>query len=112
MVHPPFYSGNGPDSRVTKMRDNIEPILQHHHIKLVVQGHQHYYSRSEKDGVTYLVLGGGGGPLIKPNSSEPYYVFGKSCFHFARFEISGDEMNIKVVDDRGKLVEQVPAIHK
>jgi hypothetical protein len=111
MVHPPFYSGNGPDNIVTKLRENIEPILQHHHIKLVVQGHQHYYSRSEKDGITYLVLGGGGGPLIKPDSSEPYYVFGKSCYHFARFEISGGEMNIRIVDDRGDLVEQVPTIH-
>ncbi len=111
MVHPPFYSGNGPDSRVTQLRENIEPILQRHHIKLVVQGHQHYYSRSEKDGVTYLVLGGGGAPLIKPNSSEPYYVFGKSCYHFARFEIAGSEMNIRIIDDRGDLVEQVPTIH-
>jgi hypothetical protein len=111
MVHPPLYSGNKPDSQTDKLRENIEPVIRNHNIKLVVQGHQHYYSRSEKDGVTYLLLGGGGGPLIKPDSSMPYYIFGKSCYHFARFEISGSDLNITVIDDRGDLVEQVPTIH-
>jgi hypothetical protein len=111
MIHPPFYSGTGPGDRGKELRDNVEPILRAHHIKLVVQGHVHYYSRSEKDGITYLVLGGGGAPLGTPDPSEPYYVFGKSCYHFARFEISGDEMNIRIIDDAGNLVEQVPTIH-
>jgi hypothetical protein len=111
MVHPPLYSGNKPDKQTDELRKSIEPMLSKHHIKLVVQGHQHYYSRSLKDGVTYILLGGGGGPLVKPDPSMPYYQNGKSCYHFARFVIAGDEMNIKVIDDRGKTVEDVPTIH-
>jgi hypothetical protein len=111
MIHPPLYSGNKPDSQTDEIRKSIEPMLSKHHIKLVVQGHQHYYSRSLKDGVTYILLGGGGGPLVMPDPSMPYYQNGKSCYHFARFVITGDEMNIKVIDDRGKTVEDVPTIH-
>ena len=86
-------------------------------VKLVIQGHDHYYTRSEKDGITYLTLGTGGAnsggkatsydkSYKPPSISHPEVKAAYDnncgsggdlpCFHFVRFEISGSSMNVTV----------------
>jgi acid phosphatase type 7 len=39
------------------------PILKKHKVDLVLSGHDHLYQRGERDGVRYIVTGGGGASL-------------------------------------------------
>jgi acid phosphatase type 7 len=44
-------------------RDRIAPILAKHHVDLLLSGHDHLYQRGERDGLRYIVSGGGGASL-------------------------------------------------
>lgn len=66
--HKPIYtlSNNAPR---TDIRAELEPLLQAHGVKLVLQAHNHGYERFEVDGITYLVAGNGGAPLYDMNEN-------------------------------------------
>lgn len=52
-----------PNSCITKARinrDETHELLNQHGVNLVFQGHAHNYSRHIKDGVSYVITGGGG----------------------------------------------------
>ncbi len=44
--HPAYSSGGGRDNR--KSREAFRPVFDKHHVDLVLQGHDHTYSRSKK----------------------------------------------------------------
>ena len=44
-------------------RDRYVPILAKHKVDLVLSGHDHIYQRGEKNGLRYVVTGGGGASL-------------------------------------------------
>jgi 3',5'-cyclic AMP phosphodiesterase CpdA len=44
-------------------RDRLHQLFVKHDVALVGAGHQHLYDRSRKDGVLYVITGGGGAPL-------------------------------------------------
>jgi acid phosphatase type 7 len=46
-------------------RDRYAPILAKHHVDLVISGHDHLYQRGERDGLRYIVSGGGGAGLYQ-----------------------------------------------
>ena len=46
----------------------LEPILDRHDVQLVLAGHDHNYQRHEKNGVVYIVTGGGGAPLASAHA--------------------------------------------
>jgi Calcineurin-like phosphoesterase len=58
MHHPPYSSGrHGSTARAEEL---LVPILERHHVDLVLAGHDHDYERTHPlRGVTYVVSGGG-----------------------------------------------------
>lgn len=78
------------------------PVFKDKGVKLVIQGHAHYYARcNPPDGLSYLTLGGGGAMLSDPNPLAPSLTVSAEAFHFARFAISGDNLDVLVLDDSG-----------
>jgi 3',5'-cyclic AMP phosphodiesterase CpdA len=45
-------------------RDILHDLFVKSDVKLVFSGHEHLYNRSEKDGITYVITGGGGSRLL------------------------------------------------
>lgn len=64
--HQPAVGDGGVDSGFNA----LFPLYQQYGVKTVVTGHVHNYERAVKDGITYLVTGGGGSPLSGTNSSS------------------------------------------
>lgn len=103
MFHHPAYaagasanSGYGPWASEKRIRENLSPLFEEQGIKLVLQGHVHNYSRSVVNGITYLVLGGGGGPLSEPDPNYAYVVKAAKEYHFARIDIIGNKLTVTV----------------
>ncbi|MEQ8222471.1 MAG: metallophosphoesterase [Candidatus Eremiobacterota bacterium] len=110
---PPYDAGEGAEPEVTSgdgyaskkdIRTYLCPLFEKYGIKIVLNGHQHYYSRSEvplstdpSKKITYLVLGGGGAPLVKPDPNAAYVVIAKEDYHFARIEITGNQLQTTVM---------------
>jgi hypothetical protein len=78
------------------------PVFKDKGVKLVIQGHAHYYARcNPPDGLTYVTLGGGGAMLSVPNPLAPSLTVSAEAFHFARFDIAGNNLDAIVIDDSG-----------
>ena len=106
MFHEPAWTADTASSHAKKIQDVLCPIFKANGVKLVIQGHTHFYARcNPPDGLTYLVLGGGGAMLGDPDASAPHVSHCAKAFHFARFDISGNMMKVTVTDDSGKVIE-------
>jgi predicted phosphodiesterase len=62
MHHPPFASGPHPHDEVPVV-EHLVPLFNEHKIDFVLAGHNHHYERTYKDGIYYIVSGGGGAEL-------------------------------------------------
>ncbi|MHC5066474.1 MAG: purple acid phosphatase family protein, partial [Planctomycetota bacterium] len=79
--HAPFTSGiHQQDQAVANVRNHLVPLFESHQVDLVFAGHDHHYERSAKDGIQYVISGGGGAELRNPNLPNPYSLV-KGKFH-------------------------------
>ena len=111
MLHTPIWQCI---QGIPAMQAQLTPILKEGGVRLVLQGHYHYYSHAQTDGpyagMTYLTLGGGGAPLdpagpCDPEVNKVWPPFVASEFHFARFDISGNTMTVTVIGIDGTVIE-------
>jgi len=90
LFHRPVWTA-ADENDVTTLdaRAALCPIFENRGVKVVVQGHEHYYARATVNGVQYLTLGGGGAPLVAPDPNASNLVKSDQAYHFGRFDISG-----------------------
>jgi hypothetical protein len=97
---PPFSSGeHGSDSGA---RTSFVPILEKHHVPLVLNGHDHDYERTTpQNGVTYVVTGGGG-VGVRPVGSSTFTAFSDAVIHFVYVTVAGNELALHAIDGLGQ----------
>ncbi len=93
----------------TLMRRSVHEIIKRMGVKLVFTSHDHNYQRLEKDGVTYVVTGGGGAALYSAyperNCTAKLVKYCK-CHHFIVGELKGNTLRISVQDLSGKVIDE------
>ena len=84
--HPPYSSGShGGEAGV---QNNLVPLFEQYGVDMVFNGHDHHYERSFKDGVYYIVAGGGGAPLRDINvNPNPYQIYAESTYHHCVIDV-------------------------
>lgn len=105
IFHKPAYSAKGghDDSKTTK--EDLVPLFEEYDVDLVLQGHNHYYARAENNEIPYLTLGGGGAPLHSPKSDTEHVVKALKEYHFARFDIENNNINVFVINIEGQVID-------
>jgi hypothetical protein len=105
MHRPPYSSGHhGSDTRLRKL---LAPVLERHHVQLVLAGHDHHYERIEpQNGVTYVVTGGGGRGTYDVGESS-FTAFSESVIHYVYLEVGVDELVLHAIDASGKQFDSV-----
>ena len=103
--HHPIYSsglyGNNPG-----LRGKLSSLMQRHGVQLYINGHEHHYERSKPiDGITYLIVGGGGA-YLRPVTAKPQSAKAVSVYSFAELEAGPDSLTIRGWDRDGKLIDQ------
>lgn len=70
--HKPVFSIGSDALRrdVAERRAALHPLFRRHGVLLAFSGHDHMYYRTIRDGVTYVVTGGGGAPLYRAVHEE------------------------------------------
>jgi hypothetical protein len=96
---PPFSSGDhGSDGSFQKY---FNPILEKHHVQLVLNGHDHNYERTNPiNGVTYVVTGGGGAGTRDMKSSW-FTAYGDAVIHVVYVTIEGNRLTMHALDGEG-----------
>jgi 3',5'-cyclic AMP phosphodiesterase CpdA len=105
--HPAFTSGsNGDDSTSVNVRQHLVPLFETYGVDIVFNGHAHFYERSLKDEVYYIVTGGGGGPLYNPNQlANPYQQAVKKAYHHCRIDLTQDSLTFEAVLNDGSVFD-------
>jgi 3',5'-cyclic AMP phosphodiesterase CpdA len=106
--HPPYTcGGHGGNSAVQR---RWVPLFRSYGVQLVLSGHDHNYQRfAGRDGVTYVVHGGGGAGLYRPRgcpSSYPPRVRTRYEHGFLSVSIGPDDLAVSAVDLRGRVTDQ------
>jgi hypothetical protein len=98
--HPPYTNALG----IGESREVQEHFVSRlaPKVGVVFSGHVHNYERFEKNGVQYLVSGGGGGPTRELNRDRPahedlYRGDRTRPFHYCRFRIEGRTLKCDVL---------------
>jgi len=65
---------------------------------IVLAGHVHNYERYERNGVTYLVSGGGGAtPYMVPRSADDFYRDPGPTYHICTFTLNHNELRFQML---------------
>jgi 3',5'-cyclic AMP phosphodiesterase CpdA len=81
---------------VQALKPILHPLFQRYGVRLAFEGHDHVYYRTVRDGITYVVTGGGGAPLYDgqhPELGLPEDVFEK-VNHFCIVDIYADRVEV------------------
>jgi 3',5'-cyclic AMP phosphodiesterase CpdA len=105
--HPPltrshdmaFGGGHSPRKPEQEMADLIESRAAQSKAKFVViAGHVHNYERYERNGVMYVVTGGGGAtPYMIHRQPNDYYKDPGPSYHYCRFEVSRGKLTMHMI---------------
>ena len=96
--HKAIYS-TGPhadESDVVALQAILHPLFKKYEVRLAFEGHDHIYYRTVRDGITYVVTGGGGAPLYDgehPELGVPGDVFEK-VNHFCVADVYPDRVEV------------------
>jgi len=106
---PPFSSGRHGSAR--DVQRTFVPILQRHHVPLVLSGHEHDYERTRPiGGVTYIVTGGGGRQARSVGRSD-FTAISVSTLHFVYVEADHNELLLRAIDASGREFDSVRIQH-
>ena len=103
--HHPIYSsglyGNDPG-----LQAKLAALMRKHGVQLYINGHEHNYERSVPiDGITYLVVGGGGASL-RPVIATAQSARAISVHSFAELEATTGELSITAWDKTGRQIDR------
>ena len=101
---PPYSSVQ--DNFEHYVRQTLTPLFEQHGVDVVFNGHRHNYERSEVNGVTYVVTGGGGAPLHAIQGREPAQVAFAVAYHFVLLEVSGNHLEATVISSTGEVLDE------
>ena len=90
-----MHAGNSLD-RYPEERDRLHALFKTHQVALVFAGHEHLYLRRTVDGITYIVTGGGGGPLYTTDADGGFH-------HFVSVTVDSDAVKGEAVDISGRV---------
>jgi len=94
-LHAPLYPVDGHMGqcmdKYPKDRDALHALFVRNRVTAVFQGHEHLFSAQTKNGVKYIITGGGGAPLYPSFKGEGDF------HHFVLVTVSEDKVEMKLV---------------
>ncbi|MDP8236619.1 MAG: metallophosphoesterase [Candidatus Erginobacter occultus] len=85
-----------------KTRQHFLPVLEEHRVDLVLAGHIHNYERFHKDGIPYIITGGGGDTLAKPEQlRNPFLLWAAKKHNFITADVYPGRIEVLARDLSG-----------
>ncbi len=105
-LHVPPISTSKRGINETLMK-TVVPVVERRHATAVFAGHDHMYERSVRNGVTYIIAGGGGAPLYDPGvKPHPWVKCSDKSNSFVHVIIRGRTATVRAVRADDTLIEQ------
>ncbi|MBF0329985.1 MAG: metallophosphoesterase [Nitrospirae bacterium] len=95
-LHRPLFSAvdpllmSGKSFKDKTNRENLHNLFRRYKVKVVFAGHEHLFDDTSKDGVRYIITGGGGAPLYQaPNKG--------GFFHYLIVKVKGADVGLEIL---------------
>jgi predicted phosphodiesterase len=89
-LHHPPYDPDGTDYTMQWGNERFMDLMETYQVDVVFAGHIHAYVEGERNGVRYIITGGGGAPLYGAEHPQAFH-------HYVRVEVSGTQVSTEVV---------------
>ena len=114
LYHRSAYSAGGENGSELPVREAFGPLFDRHGVHLALSAHEHDYERTlplraglpEAGGTTYLVTGGGGGPLY-PSGYAAWTAYSASVHHYVRGTATACTLTLDAVGTDGVVFDSV-----
>ncbi|MFC5994867.1 metallophosphoesterase family protein [Pseudonocardia hispaniensis] len=101
--HPPRSAGRHGSHQPS--RRLLVPLFERFGVDLVLAGHDHDYQRSiPQDGIVYVVSGGAA--TLRPTGREPFTAASASVYHFVELAAFDDRLELRAVDQQGRVFDR------
>ncbi len=105
--HVPIYYNKSFDTYPI-CRDNLKPLFEKYNVDFSFVGHIHGYERGFRNGINYVLTGGGGGTgpvkddgYIDPGYPQEEYPF-REIYNFCKVEVNNTSVKLTAYDIYGK----------
>jgi len=105
-LHEPGWSAGGGHGNNSQVQNVLQPLCEQYGVQFIIAGHNHYYSRAEKERVEHITTGGGGAPLHNPDSTYINIVKVKKAHHFCKLKINADTLHFTAIEKNGDIIEE------
>lgn len=104
ILHVPVFS-SGEHGSSSELAASLVPLFEKYGVAIVFAGHDHDYERLYKDGVYYVVSGGGGAPLYGLKKKSPYSRLFLKKYNYCVLSVSGSGLSVKVFDEENRQLD-------
>ncbi len=103
--HPPFTAVKSRQGGNREVQALV-PLFEQYKVAAVFSGHDHNYQHHLKDGVHYIVTGGGGAPLYPVDGPIPGITQKvESAEHFVQVRVNGNSARVEAVGLDGRIID-------
>jgi acid phosphatase type 7 len=87
----------------------IQTVAARHHVAVLFSGHNHLYERGVRDGLTYVVTGGGGAPLQAAGTiASTQATFAQN--HYVMVDVLGDDVRLTAKTAQGTVLDDATIV--
>jgi 3',5'-cyclic AMP phosphodiesterase CpdA len=105
--HPPFTAYGKRQATASRTLELV-PLFEKYKVTAVFSGHDHNYQHHLKNGIHYIVTGGGGAPLYPVDAPIPDMTKKvESTEHFVKVSVNGLQARVEAVALDGHLIDTV-----
>jgi acid phosphatase type 7 len=107
MHHPPFTAVRARQDG-NKLVMAMLPLFEKYNVQAVFGGHDHNYQHHVKNGIHYIVTGGGGAPLYPVDGPIPGITKKvESTEHYVNVKVNGKKARLEAIALDGHLIEGI-----
>jgi acid phosphatase type 7 len=105
--HPPFTAYAKRQQEKSNTADFV-PLFEQYKVTAIFNGHDHNYQHHLKNGIHYIVTGGGGAPLYPVDAPIPEMTKKvESTEHFVKVSVNGKQARVEAVALDGHLIDTI-----
>ena len=103
--HPPFTAMKKRQVKDERLEELVA-LMEKYKITAVFNGHAHNYQHHLKNGIHYVVTGGGGAPLYDPDAPIPGVTLKvERTEHYVRIKVTGNQAKVEAIALDGRLLD-------
>lgn len=96
-VHRPPFPQHHHKDKPLQPSDTLHELFKKYKVTAVFAGHEHSYSRMEKDGIFYVISGGAGSPLHGDAGLDAAF------YHYVQVSYLKTALQVRTIDHMGKV---------